>query len=50
MAECNEQTEAGTLKNDIQNIIDALNTHHRNVNISRVTGSSVAIATGGRCP
>ncbi|PVD20138.1 hypothetical protein C0Q70_20632 [Pomacea canaliculata] len=46
MAEWDEQKEAGTLKNDIQNIIDALNTHHRNVNISRVTGSSVAIATG----
>ncbi|PVD20128.1 hypothetical protein C0Q70_20622 [Pomacea canaliculata] len=46
MAAWDELKEAGTLKNDIQNIIDALNTHHRNVNISRVTGSSVAVATG----
>lgn len=42
-----EKIEARWLKKKIEKIIKALNIHHKNVNISRVTGSSVAIATGG---
>ncbi|XP_025077487.1 uncharacterized protein LOC112554100 [Pomacea canaliculata] len=42
-----EKIEARWLKKQIEEIIKALNIHHKNVNISRVTGSSVAIATGG---
>ncbi|XP_025078392.1 uncharacterized protein LOC112554668 [Pomacea canaliculata] len=42
-----EKREAYILKNSIQEIIEDLNKHHKNVNISRVAGSSVAIATGG---
>ncbi|PVD20139.1 hypothetical protein C0Q70_20633 [Pomacea canaliculata] len=46
MTDWNERAEALALKKEIQAIRDDLNRHHRNVNVSRVTGSTVAIATG----
>ncbi|PVD20140.1 hypothetical protein C0Q70_20634 [Pomacea canaliculata] len=46
MAEWDERADALALKKEIEAIRDDLNKHHRNVNISRATGSSVAIATG----
>lgn len=49
LSDWDEQFEARWLKRSIEEIIAALDKHRKNVNISRVTGSSVAIATGGRC-
>ncbi|PVD20127.1 hypothetical protein C0Q70_20621 [Pomacea canaliculata] len=46
MAEWDERDEALALKKEIEAIRDDLNRHHTNVNISRATGNSVAIATG----
>ncbi|XP_025076776.1 uncharacterized protein LOC112553635 [Pomacea canaliculata] len=47
LSDWDEQFEAKWLKRSIEEIIAALDKHRKNVNISRVTGSSVAIATGG---